>query len=316
MKSFLLAIGALIVIGVVGIGAAAWFAARGEDPAKLEARYATPADRFIEVDGLRVRVRIEGPADAPPIVLLHGYTFSLESWDAWAKGLSATRRVIRYDLAGHGLTGPDASKRYSNEARAAFHIEVMDALGVERADLAGNSLGGLIAWRVAAAHPERVDQLVLVDAGGYPINGVADAPVAAPPPVAAYLLTAPEAGVQAAMQALYGDPSKLDPARVAQVRDLMRRRGNGRAFVEHIAQFTLPDPTASLATIAAPTLILWGEADKLIPVGHAARFQSAIKTAQTKTYPGVGHVPQEEAAAASLADVEAFLAGPEEGVAE
>ncbi|MBY0423645.1 MAG: alpha/beta fold hydrolase, partial [Parvularculaceae bacterium] len=235
MKTILLTIAALFLIALVGVGAMTFMATRGEDPARLEARYATPADRFIEVDGVRVRVRVEGPETAPPIVLLHGFTFSLESWDAWARELSRTRRVIRYDLAGHGLTGPDPQKRYANEQRAAFHIKVMDALGVARADLAGNSLGGLVAWRVAAAHPERVGKLVLVDAGGYPINGVGDAPVTAPPPVAAFLLTAPKAGVETAMRALWGDPGKIDARRVAEVRDLMRRRGNGRAFVEHIA---------------------------------------------------------------------------------
>lgn len=309
MKTFLLVVGAALLLAL-GVGAfATWRAVEGLDPAPLEARYAA-GDRFVEVDGVRVRVRIEGPEDGAPIMLLHGFAFSLESWNAWAAELAKTRRVIRYDLAGHGLTGPDPLKRYAPEERAAFHVALMDALGLARADLAGNSLGGLIAWRVAAAHPERVGKLVLVDSGGYPINGVTGKPVEAPPPMKAFLLTAPEAGVAAMFQGLYGDDTKISPARVAETRDMMRRRGNGRALVESIAEFVLPDPKPALAAITAPTLILWGGKDALIPPEHAARFDADIPDSRAVIYEGAGHVPQEEIPSATLADVVAFLDAP------
>ena len=71
------------MLGAAGIGAIYWQASRGLDPAALESRYAMPADRFVEVEGLRVRIREEGPADAPPILLLHGFVVSLESFDAF-----------------------------------------------------------------------------------------------------------------------------------------------------------------------------------------------------------------------------------------
>lgn len=310
MKAFFAWLIGIVLIGAAAMGYLFWSATRGLDPAALEARYATAADRFVDVDGQRVRVREEGPADAPKIVLLHGFTFSLESFDGWAQGLAETRRVIRYDLSGHGLTGPDALQRYSIDERVAFHDKVMEALGVERADLAGNSLGGLIAWRYAAARPERVGRLILIDAGGYSINGVADTPLEAPPPMKAYLLTAPASGVAAAFGAIYGDDAKITPERLALARDMLRRRGNGKAAIEHIGEFTLPDPAGELAKVAAPTLILWGGADALIPPAHAEKFDAAIADSFLIVYDGAGHAPQEELPAQTLEDAQMFLDMP------
>jgi pimeloyl-ACP methyl ester carboxylesterase len=310
MKTFLIWLFGLFLLALCATGFLFWSATRGLDPAPLEARYVAPTDQFIDVDGLRVRVRAEGPTDAPALVLLHGFTFSLESFDGWAETLSKTRRVIRYDLAGHGLTGPDAQKRYAIAERVAFHDKVMNALGVAKADFAGNSLGGLIAWRYAAAHPERVGRLILIDAGGYSINGVGDAPVEAPAPMKAFLLTAPAAGVAAAFGAIYSDDTKITQQRLALARDMMRRRGNGRAAIEHIEEFTLPDPADDLAKIVSPTLILWGEADALIPLDHAQKFDGAIADSILITYPGVGHAPQEEIAAETLEDARGFLDAP------
>ena len=307
MRKILVAVGALLLVAFAGVAFLGWNAMRGLDPAAVEAEHVGPADRFIEIDGARLRVRVEGPESAPPIVLLHGFAFSLESWDGWAAELSKTRRVIRYDLLGHGLSGPDGRKRYAPEERAAFHLKVMDALGVENADLAGNSLGGLVAWRFAAAHPERVRKLILVDSGGYSINGVGATPLEAPPAMKAFLLTAPDAGMRAMFTGLYGDDSRIDARRIREARDMIRRRGNGQALVDSIGEFVLPDPADALGRVTSPTLILWGASDALIPVEHAARFDADIPDSRVLVYDGVGHIPQEEIAARSAADALAFL---------
>lgn len=308
MKRFLLAILALVVLGAAGAGFIYWKAAQGLDPIAVEAKYVTSADRFVDVEGLRVRVREEGPAEAPPLVLLHGFVVSLESFDGWAKELSADRRVIRFDLAGHGLTGPDAQKRYAPAERAEFVGAVMDALGVERAAIAGNSLGGLAAWRFAAEHPKRVSALILVAPGGFPNQYVSDTPVAPPPAMVAFLRTAAPAAVRTALQGVYFDDAKVTEARVALMSDMMRRRGNAQAFIDSINEFSLPDPTADLAKITAPTLLLWGEEDLVIPVAQADLMTNAIPNSRLVRYPAVGHVPQEEEPALTAAEVRTFLA--------
>ncbi|MFN2258978.1 MAG: alpha/beta fold hydrolase [Parasphingopyxis sp.] len=265
--------------------------------------------RYIELDGARIRVREDGPADAPVLVLLHGFTMSLESWDGWVDRLAGDYRIIRFDLLGHGLTGPDPLKRYAPEERVETLGRLLDALDIERATLGGNSFGGLVAWRYAARHPERVDRLILVDSGAYSIYGVADEPVPVAPAIQAHLRNPTDAGFAASMGTIFADRSRISEARFAQIRAMME--GNGDAFVDHLAEFTLPDPTPDLARIAAPTLILWGEEDRLIPLEQASRLASAIPNARLVTYPGVGHAPQEEISARSAADVRRFLEDPD-----
>lgn len=317
MKKFLLAL--LVVIVLAGAAGAFfyWKAAQGVAPEKLEANYMTPSDRFVDIDGARVRVREEGPPTGRPVILLHGFIFSLESWDAWAQVLAKDYRVIRYDLLGHGLTGADPKERYAPQERAEFLGEVMDALEIRSAIVGGNSLGGLAAWRFAAANPDRVEALILVSPGAYSINNVTDEPVAVPAAMKAFLLTAPEAGVRSTAALVYADDSKITDQRIQTLRDMMRRKGNGQAFVKSLEEFTLPDPTEDLARVAAPTLILWGEDDLLIPPEHGRRMEGAMPDARLITYPGVGHAAQEEAPAISVADAISFLesvqARPEAG---
>ena len=156
---------ALLVFAVAGI-IATWAPDRTVE--SLKARWAQAPSQFVEVAGMQVHVRDEGPRDDPrPIVLLHGTSASLHTWDGWTAELSKTRRVIRFDLPAFGLTGPHPQNDYSITGYVTFVIAVMDKLGVQRFALGGNSLGGQIAWATAVAAPSRVSALVLVDAGGY-----------------------------------------------------------------------------------------------------------------------------------------------------
>ncbi|NHK28675.1 alpha/beta hydrolase [Parvularcula flava] len=307
MKKILL-IGLVIVLGVIGAGGFIVLKSmQGTPPSALEQQYLTDADRYVEVDGARIRLREEGPEDAPVIILLHGFTFSLESFDAWAADLSTDYRVIRYDLLGHGLTGPDPMERYSPIERAEFVRSVMDTLDIDTATIGGNSLGGLVAWRFAATNPSRVDSLILVDAAAYSINGVTDQPAEIPAAMKGFLLTVPEAGVDATINLVYADPAKASAERRQLLGDMMRREGNGEAFIRHLEEFTLPEPERDLARISAPTLILWGAEDRMIPASQGRAMADAIQGAEIVIYPGVGHAPQEEAPAETLADVRAFL---------
>ncbi len=299
----------LAILAVLGLGCVGWALYGGHERAAdaVEAQYVTSSDQFVEIDGARVRVRTEGPANAPVLVLIHGFTLSLETWDVWADALKSDYRVVRYDLLGHGLTGPDAQQRYSPEERSVFLEQVLDSLSIERAAIAGNSLGGTVAWRFAAASPDRVTRLILVDAGAFPFGEVGDDPAPVNFVVKALMRSAPKPVVAGMYRGLFADPDALSDERMDEIYALMRREGNGQAFVDHLFEFALPDPRADLARITAPTLVIWGAEDPMLPVEQANMIADAIPDACSLVIEGVGHAPQEEAAELTLAAVREFL---------
>ena len=273
----------------------------------LISEYMLPNDKIVEVGGAKVRVRIEGDKNDQTIILLHGFSFSLESWDGWAAKLKKNYRVIRYDLLGHGLTGADPRRRYSPIERADFLRKIMDTLSVEKAIIGGNSLGGLIAWRFAAQHPDRVKALVLVAPGGYSINGVTETPVEPPVAIKAYFRNPTDLGVQYSLSQLYADPSLITANRIKLAKDMMIVNSNGEEFIKSIAEFTLPDPAFELEKIKKPTLIIWGIKDNITPIAHAKKFVTNVKKSELKTYDNAGHVPHEEIANITVKDVDVFI---------
>ena len=275
---------------------------------QLKPVFASAASRFVDIDGLSVRYRDEGKG--PPLVLLHGTGSSLDTWDAWAGALSAHFRVIRMDLPGFGLTGPNEDDDYRIERYVAFLEAFRSRFGLESFALAGNSLGGQIAWSYAVAHPQEVSALVLVDPAGYRIDRPALVFRLAKIPGLAWLLSRLDPGPMTAktLRDAYGDQSKVTPALVERYRKLALRQGNRRAFVARAA-LRDEDRSADIGKVRAPTLILWGAQDRLIPVAHARRFEHAIPSARLIIYEGVGHVPMEEIGQRSALDVDAFLTG-------
>jgi pimeloyl-ACP methyl ester carboxylesterase len=135
----------------------------------LTERWAPEPSGFVEVAGMQVHVRDEGRRDDPvPLVLLHGTSASLHTWEAVVDELKQQRRVISLDLPGFGLTGPFPDGDYRMRHYVDFLSTFLDRLNVERAVLIGNSFGGQLAWEMALDQPRRVERLVLIDAAGYP----------------------------------------------------------------------------------------------------------------------------------------------------
>jgi pimeloyl-ACP methyl ester carboxylesterase len=270
--------------------------------------YATGVSKFIDVGGMRVHYRDEG--QGPVVVLLHGTASSLHTWDDWTEALAPRHRVIRMDLPGFGLTGPSPAGDYTTSAYVSFLESFREALGLTRFALAGNSLGGQVAWSYAVAHPDRVTDLILVDPAGFPIQHPVLAFRLARIPLLSSLLVhlEPLPMVKRTLREAYGDPSKVTPELVRRYRRLALREGNRSAFVAR-ARVAQQDTSADIPKVRARTLILWGQEDRLIPVSDAARFAAAIPGAKLILYPGVGHVPMEEIGKRSAADAEAFLSG-------
>jgi pimeloyl-ACP methyl ester carboxylesterase len=310
-----LALAASCVVGVLVLAVAAFLAATwapDRPVASLEARWAQPPSTFVPVMGMRVHLRDEGPRDDPmPIVLLHGTSASLHTWDGWAAAMRGTRRVVRFDLPGFGLTGPHPEGRYDLATYVAFVQAMLDRLGIQRCVLAGNSLGGQIAWKTALADA-RVRRLVLVDAGGYP-NPNAQLPLAfklAKIPLLNRLVaySLPRSLVEKSVRNVYGDPSKVTPELIDRYYELALREGNRAAVVKRFEQAQYPGD--EVASVKVPTLILWGGRDRLIPPELGARFLRDIVGSRLVTFEALGHVPHEEDPEATVSPVLAFVREP------
>ncbi|MEM9839546.1 MAG: alpha/beta hydrolase [Pseudomonadota bacterium] len=299
---------AVVLAAVVGGGLYALDLSSQQSAAALS--LTEPADRFVEVEGLSVRVREQGPANAPVLLMLHGFTFSLESFDALADQLSDRYRIVSYDLRGHGLTGADPEKRYAPDQRAEHIGSVMKALDIDRATIVGNSLGGLAAWRFAANNPGAVDSLVLISPGAYPINGVTDEPADVPPALEAYFRFLPDVGIDASIARIFADPDAVSDERRASIKAMMRAPGNSGAFIDSVRVFTLPDPEPDLARIEAPTLIIWGADDVIIAPTDGVRMKSVMRDAELVTLDGVGHVAHEETPERVAEEIHGFLIRP------
>ena len=308
LRSLWLVLAGALFFAAIGI-IVSW--APDEPVEELKSRWAKPPSRFVEVNGVQVHVRDEGPHDDPaPIVLLHGTSASLHTWQGWAMALREQRRVIRFDLPGFGLTGPSPAGDYSVAADVHFVGAVMDKLGVQRFVLGGNSLGGLIAWSAAARMPERIERLILVDSAGYP-------PDLQEIPLAWRLIrmrwlraltgyTLPRGLVEADLRRLYGDPAKVTPELVDLYSAMARRQGNRDALARRLDQLAPADP-GQLKAIHAPTLILWGGRDRLLPPDTAQRFARELPNARLVVFDHLGHMPQEEDPERTAAEVRRFL---------
>jgi pimeloyl-ACP methyl ester carboxylesterase len=272
--------------------------------------YGAPPSKFVEIEGMRIHYRDEGAG--PPLVMLHGFGSSLFTWDRWVRQLAGTRRLIRLDLPGFGLTGPAPDGDYRAERYVRVVAALLDSLGVERSDIAGNSMGGRTALTFALEHPERVRKLILVDAGGF-------APM--PPPMVYRLAQTPILGrllllhvtprfvVRRNLETVYGDPSRLTNAVVDRYQAMTLRAGNRGAMLARMTG--PPDPLLAdrLGELKLPVLIQWGQLDGWVPLSNAYGFQRGIAGAQLRVYPGAGHVSMEEIPEATARDADAFL-GP------
>jgi pimeloyl-ACP methyl ester carboxylesterase len=310
MRTFL-----TIVIGLILLLAGVlWYASTPDIPRSvLEAKYATPPSQFINLpDGARAHIRDRGPKDAPVLILVHGSNASLFTWEPWVARLDNAFRVVTLDLPGHGLTGAVPNRNYSQEGMVKFTLEVADKLGIRKFAIAGNSMGGGVVARLAEEHPDRVSALILVDAGGMPTPEGSSVPFVfkygRTPGIRWILLhVTPRSLVTDGLNNAIVHKEIINDAIIDQYWDFARMTGTREATSE---RFALPWDTSvhdHAGDIKVPTLILWGENDGLIPVLGAHEFHDAIPGSKLIIYPNTGHIPQEEVADRSAADVRAFL---------
>lgn len=313
------------VVALLGILVIAFLLLRTPDTdvAEMRAKYGAAPSQFVDIGGgVTVHLRDEGPRDAPAIMLLHGSNADLHTWEPWVQALKGQYRVIRFDQVGHGLTGPDPKDDYSTANFVADIGAVADRLGLERFVIGGNSMGGKHALAYAIAHPERLKGLVLVDGSGGPMLKLARAEkeekkgggsigftIARMPGInrLAEQIT-PRFLIQQSLEQSVSVKSVASEAAVDRYWELLRYPGNRRATLTRFSQPYDPLSAADIAAVKVPTLILWGEEDRVIPVEAGYWLEETIPGSKLVVYPRIGHLPQEEAVEATLGDLQPWLA--------
>ena len=307
MKSVLMAVAGIVIAALVVGCYLLWTPDR--KVADLEAKYLKAKSDYVDVAGMRLHVRDTGNKQASAIVLLHGFGASLHTWEAWAVDLTRDYRVVRFDLPGFGLTGADPTGDYTDARSIAVITALMDKLGIARATLIGNSMGGRMAWTFAALHPTKVDKLVLISPDGFASPGMAyGKKVEVPAMMKLMRYALPKAMLRPTLAAAYTDPSTLTDELLNRYYNLMLAPGVRDAVLARMAQVVLQDPVPLLRRITAPTLLLWGEKDAMIPVTNAEDYRKTLPNSTLVKLSNLGHLPFEEAPAQSLEPVRAFLA--------
>lgn len=314
VKRIIQGVGVLILLALIVVaGSVVRFDKSKED---LLPKYANEASQFIALpDGAVAHVRDQGNKAGPALVLIHGSNASLHTWEPWVQNLGTTYHVITMDMPGHGLTGAVPNDDYSRTGMVNFVHEVTQKLDLKRYAIGGNSMGGGVAAQYAETFPDEVAALVLVDAAGIPRKPQPDGkiPLAfrlAQMPVLNKILlyVTPRSMVAEGLHKVFVDQSKVTDEMVTRYYDLTLYDGNRRATG---IRFRLPPDDGAVAeqlgAIKAPTLILWGDKDGLIPVEYAGEFAKRIPGSKVVIYPNVGHIPMEEVPEKSAADVAGFL---------
>ncbi len=274
----------------------------------LKKKYTDATSQYVEIDGMNVHYQRKGKGH--PLVLVHGFSGQVWNWRAWMKALPNDFDLIAMDLPGFGLTGPHPKGKYSTEMSVKFLDDFLTKIGVDTFYIAGNSMGGGIAWSYTLAHPERVKKLVLIDAGGYPkdskktISGFK---------ILQYkflhgLITkiTPRSIIKQSLEGTYVDQKFASEQEVDLYMDMIRRTGNRQVLIDR-TKTPRVDRSASIKNIKHPTLVMWGAEDIIIPASHAEKFHRDLPNSELVIYPNVGHLPMDEVGEQSARDVKTFL---------
>ena len=248
---------------------------------QIEAKYADAQSRFVPVDGVRIHYKDEGGGRA--ILLIHGSMGDLSDWNGWAERLLARYRVVRFDLPGFGLSGRIANGNYSIDRSLSLIDGLMDSLDIGRFAIAGISYGGPIAFRYAATRTERVAALIIMNSAGIEFGKQNVDPKTGQKEFYSKSMSDDALTrdyVQQAFSHGFNDPTHIPPGLIDRKLDIANVVGRGHEGAIMIAQYERGDPDRVLAHVRAPTLVLWGAAERSLSLSTADRFASALKNAR------------------------------------
>lgn len=259
-------------------------------------------ERSVEIDDSSVRYLVMGAG--PPLVLLHGVGTSALEWNRAMPALARGRSVYApYLLGPESGDGVD----YSSASFAAFVTKFLDALGIERAAVVGNSLGGLVALRLALSNPSRVDALGLVDSAGLGREitpALASMTLPGYGEAAIYWAKTPMGAAQRAWgrtPLLFALPASAPPEWLAEQYRLGLAPGFMQAMLAALRSHVNPVGQREsevlldeLPRLKVPTLVVWGALDRVVPIRHARDAMSRLRDGHLSVIPGCGHLPHVE----------------------
>jgi len=276
-----------------------------------EIRKEVPPKQFLSLHGRLVHVEQVGAGE--PVVLLHGFGASTYSWRKVMPELTTRFRVIAIDLNGFGYTErPSDLASYTREGQGRLVLEVMDALGIQRAHIVGHSYGGGITMWLAAYHPDRFLSMVLTDSSAPTYSYDRRSRIASLKPLTSLFLRSVvlrPATVRKSLLRSFHDPAQVTPELVQAYFDRIRVEGVVDAYYGLTIPVRGPIDKVDLAKIEVPALVVWGSDDQIVSLPDARRGTSVLPHGRFVVIPDTGHIPMEEKPAEWLRIVMPFLTG-------
>jgi pimeloyl-ACP methyl ester carboxylesterase len=255
---------------------------------------------FIHVDGIRVHYQEAGDRHAPAIILIHGFASSTLVWsNVFLRLAEAGYRVIAPDMLGYGYSAKPRNGEYTIAGQAKLLTRLLDALGIARAIFIGSSYGGAVAATCALDYPDRVEKLLLVGAVnnnrprefmlmrffGSPVLGDIVSP----------LLLGSRRLLRRRMKRVYDRHAWVMDERRVDARHLpLRAAGTHRAIINTVRRWDAERISRDAHLITQPTLLLWGENDREIPLSDGERLHAEIPGSRLIVFLNCGHLPHEE----------------------
>ena len=289
---------------------------------KLEAKYASGASKFLDLkNGSRIHYRDEGDLYKPAIILLHGFNGSLFNFERMVPLLSKEFRLISIDLPGFGLTGAIPSMDYSTQNSILVINELTSYLGMEKFSIAGNSMGGGIAWRYALENPEKTQSLVLLASSGIYSSEerlqIEESERESPlvwklmrSNFVSYFLSlyTPKFFATQGLKTSVYDPNLATDEIANQFHELTLMQGSREAILSRFSKQNYNDEKPDiLKKIQAPTLIIHGREDNIISFKSSINLDQYIQNSQLVIYPKIGHLPMYETPARVADDIKKFF---------
>jgi pimeloyl-ACP methyl ester carboxylesterase len=276
---------------------------------EIESKYLLRSSSFITIDGAKIHFTDEG--NGPVIILLHANYANLIDWNPWIEELSASHRIIRFDIPGHGLSYSDPSGDYSMQRTLFLFKGLMNHLNIDSFSIAGASLGGTIGLHYASNYPNEVSKLILVSPGALnPRIRGSDKPAHLPKIFNLLTQITPRIMVKGLLTGGFGDPSRISEELVTRWHELLLKEGQRDAQMARMKQYISGDIDKVIQSIESPVLIMWGKKNKVVSVDLAIEMKDLLinsPSVKTIIYENAGHQLAQEIGSETAKDALIYL---------